>query len=315
MTEGIDGIMRLKHLPTFFRLTNPNFSPYLYFMEMFEKSLDKNLTTGVILNTIEELEPIAVRQLSSIFPKLFIIGPLHRLADEMPNDDDDLHHHLLDSFKPNLVREDRNCLLWLDTKPPNSVLLVTFGTNVFLKPEQAEEFAWGLADSEESFLWAVRSDLIFGVDSSVTWLSKFESAIEDRGMIINWVPQEEVLLHPAIGGCLSHGGWNTVMESVSAGVPLLFWPNYADQPLNSWLSCKQWGNGMEIIGNNGFIERGDIAELMRELISEQKGKEMKEKAMELKKKAEEACRRPTGSSFRNLEKMVETLLLGDSRSL
>lgn len=72
---------------------------------------------------------------------------------------------------------------------------------------------------------------------------------------------------------------------------------------------------MEIIGNNGFIERGEIAELMRELISGQKGKEMKEKAMELKKKAEEACRCPTGSSFRNLEKMVETLLLGDSRSL
>lgn len=143
--SGIHGTMRLKHLPRFFQIEDPDGVMYRFFMETFEKSRDKNLSVGLILNTFEELEPEALQQLSSIFPQqVFPIGPLHQLVDEIPI--------------PNEDEEDLGFLSWLDSKPPESVILVRLGKIVVLKPERLEEFAWGLAKSQENFLWVIRSN-------------------------------------------------------------------------------------------------------------------------------------------------------------
>lgn len=292
--------LRLRDLPTFFRVHDPKSPIYLYHMEMFQKTQDKNYAAGVMINTFQELESKAIEQLSSIFPNLFTIGPLHQLADQAPNG-----HFDSSSTAPNLLKEDLTCLPWLDSKPPNSVLLVSFGTTGYLNPKQLEEFAWGLANSKQTFLWVIRPELVLG--ESTTLSSDFELEIKDRALLIKWCPQEKVLSHKAIGGYLTHCGWNSVLESLSAGVPMLCWPNYADQTMNSWVSCNLWGTGMAMSG--GDFGRDEVEKLVRELMSGEKGKEMREKALEWKKKAEEAVH-PNGSSFRNFEKIVELLKEG-----
>jgi hypothetical protein len=270
------GGVRIKDLPTFVQITDANDPGYELLMEIFEKS-HKGSAAAVIINTFEDLEPGAIKELSFMYPKLLTIGPLHQLGNKVQNDK-------LDSFGTNLWKEDASCLPWLDSKPPNSVLFVSFGTTAFLKPEQLIELAWGLANCKLNFLWIIRSDLVLG--SNAVLPPEFEAEIKGRALLTSWCPQENVLRHPSIGGFLSHGGWNSMLESICAGVPMLCWSGRFDQTTNSWICCNQLGMGMEI-GND--VKRDAVEKLVKELMMGRKGMEMKEKVTELKKKADEAC--------------------------
>ncbi|KAM2417471.1 hypothetical protein ACFX1W_024305 [Malus domestica] len=95
------------------------------------------------------------------------------------------------------------------------------------------------------------------------------------------------------------------MESVSTGVPMLYWPFFADKQTNCHCTCKEWGTGMEIDKN---VKRDEVENLVRERMQGEKGKRMKNEAMEWKKLAEEDTG-PCGSSSRNLEKLVNQFQL------
>ncbi|CAL2277743.1 unnamed protein product [Prunus armeniaca] len=166
------------------------------------------------------------------------------------------------SIVSSLWKEEPECLQWLDSKEPD---------------------------------WP---DLVKG--DTVILPSEFAQEKKQRGLLVSWAPQEEVLNHPSIGGFLTHSGWNSTIESLSAGVPMVIWPFFADQQTNCWFSCTQWGVGLEIDSN---VKRSEVEKLVRELLSDEKGKEMRKNAMEWKRKAEEATG-PRGSSLLNLEKLV-----------
>jgi hypothetical protein len=168
---------------------------------------------------------------------------------------------------------------------------------------QLTEFGWGLANSKHPFLWIIRPDLVVG--ESAILPPEFLAETRDRGLIASWCPQEEVLNHPSIGGFLTHCGWNSIIESVCAGVPMLCWPFFGDQQLNCRYSCNEWGIGMEI--NNG-ANREEVGKLVRELMEGDTGKKMKKKVMEWKNLAEEATG-PHGSSSINLNNLVNEVLL------
>ncbi|KAI5442816.1 hypothetical protein KIW84_011733, partial [Lathyrus oleraceus] len=135
--------------------------------------------------------------------------------------------------------------------------------------------------------------------------SEFVNEISDRGLIASWCPQEKVLNHPSIGGFLSHCGWNSTTESICAGVPMLCWPFFADQPTNSRIICNEWEIGAEIDTN---VKRDEVEKLVNELMVGEKGKKMRQKAMELKKKALENTS-PGGCSYKNLDKVIKEVLL------
>ncbi|WMV26986.1 hypothetical protein MTR67_020371 [Solanum verrucosum] len=136
--------------------------------------------------------------------------------------------------------------------------------------------------------------------------SEFMEETKERGMLISWCAQEQVLSHLAIGGFLTHSGWNSTLESISNGVPMMCWPFFAEQQTNCLFKCTQWGIRMEIDNN---VKRDEVESLVRELMVGEKGKDMRKKAMEWKRLAEEAAKKPTGSSYLNIHKLINEILL------
>ncbi|XP_060672510.1 7-deoxyloganetin glucosyltransferase-like isoform X1 [Ziziphus jujuba] len=280
--DWIPGIkeIRLKDLPTFFRTTNPEDS---LFNNMMEAAAISHKASAVVIPSFEELEPDVLDVMKSSMKSLnvYTIGPLQLLLNNVPEDMNSKH------IEDSLWKEEKECLQWLDTKPPNSVVYVNFGSFVVLTPQQLVEFGMGLVNSNQAFLWIIRPDLVAGESAVSTAEFVRELANKERGLIASWCPQEQVLNHPSIGGFLTHCGWNSTIESLSAGVPMLCWPFFADQQTNCRYSCREWGVGMEIESD---VNRDDIEKLLRELMEEgEKGKKMKEKAMEWKKLAQEAA--------------------------
>ncbi|KAK7328138.1 hypothetical protein VNO77_22234 [Canavalia gladiata] len=296
--DSIPGLQnfRLKDLPDFVRTTDPNEFMLQYFIEVADRT---KKVSAIAFNTFDELENDALNAISSMFPSLYTIGPLPLFLNQSP-------HNQSASLGSNLWKEDPECLEWLESKEPRSVVYVNFGSITVMSPEQLLEFAWGLANSKKPFLWIIRPDLVIG--GSFILSDEFVNETRDRSLIASWCPQEEVLNHPSIGGFLTHCGWNSTTESICFGVPMLCWPFFADQPTNCRYICNEWNIGIEIDSN---VKREDVEKLVNELVVGEEGKKMRKKAMELKKMAAEHTR-PGGCSYMNLDKMIKEVLLNST---
>ncbi|GLT93789.1 hypothetical protein SLE2022_115630 [Rubroshorea leprosula] len=289
---GMKGI-RLKDLPSFLRTTDPNFFMLDFILGETERA---KRASAVVLNTFDALENGALSALSSMLPPVFSVGPLPLLLNQVHDND-------LEQIGSNLWREEPECLRWLDSKEPNSVVYVNFGSITVMTSNQLIEFAWGLANSNQTFLWIIRPDMVVG-DAAIL-PPEFVTKTKNRGLLATWCPQEQVLSHPAIGGFLTHSGWNSTLESISAGVPMICWPFFAEQQTNCRFCCTEWEIGMEI---NSDVKRDEVERLVRELMEEEKGREMKRKALEWKRMAEAAAASPSGSSAMNLDKVIKEVL-------
>ncbi|KAI3689234.1 hypothetical protein L2E82_47187 [Cichorium intybus] len=285
--------IRLKHIPPFIRLINPGDK---FMVEFTNAQIDKAKTaSGIILNTFDDLEHDILSTLASVFPPCYGVGPLHLLENQIADKS-------LSSIGSNLWKEEPECLKWLDSKPPSSVVYVNFGSITVMTHQQLVEFCWGLANSNHPFLWILRPGLVSGESGALPL--EFLKETSGRGMLAGWCPQEQVLNHQSVGGFLTHSGWNSTVESLSSGVPMISWPFFSDQLPNCWLSCNKWGVAMEI---DNDVKRDEVARLVIELITKEKGKEMRKNAINWKEKAYEACAFPCGSSVINLEKLVDQL--------
>lgn len=134
------------------------------------------------------------------------------------------------------------CILWLNERQaPHSVLYILFGSFATHSAPQLLELAQGLEASGCSFLWLVRPPDAPGISAatgSPVSISEFlppgfQERTKDRGMCYSgWAPQTRILKHPAVGGFMSHCGWNSTLEAVCSGVPMLAWPLTSEQHLN-----------------------------------------------------------------------------------
>jgi hypothetical protein len=280
--------LRLKDVPSFIRSTNPD-----EFMVNFiiRETNRAQKASAIILNTFDDLEHDTLHELSLIYPRVYSIGPLHMVSKSMENKD------LQNLGSISLWKEETACLEWLDSKETNSVVYVNFGSITVMTPQQLVEFSWGLANSNQTFLWVIRPDLVSG--DSPTLPREFLQATINRGLLASWCPQEKVLNHPSIRGFLTHSGWNSTLESISSGVPMVCWPFFAEQQTNCWYSCNQWGIGMEI---DSDVSRKQVEKLVRILMAEEKGEEMRGMARVWKKKAE------SSSSCPNIDNLINQVL-------
>ncbi|GMP39112.1 hypothetical protein CsSME_00010079 [Camellia sinensis var. sinensis] len=170
--------------------------------------------------------------------------------------------------------------------------------------EQLVEFAWGLTNCKKDFLWMIRPDLVMGGAQALP--TEFIAETKERGLIASWCPQEQVLYHPAIAGFLTHSGWNSTIESITTGVPMICWPFSSEQQVNCLYACTEWDIGMAIDGDD--VGKNEVEKLVRELMEGEKGKMMKNKAMNWKRKSQDATG-PGGSSYLNFERLLDEMLL------
>ncbi|XVE86800.1 hypothetical protein DITRI_Ditri18aG0063300 [Diplodiscus trichospermus] len=294
LVPGVPGMsnMRLKDFPTLIRTTDKN-DIMLNFMSQESQNCLKS--SAIILNTFDELEHEVLEAIAGKSPNIYTIGPLSLLEKHIPLDQ-------AGSLRSSLWKEDSKCLRWLDKRKTNSVLFVSYGSITVMSDQHFKEFAWGLANSKHQFLWVVRPDLVLG--SSGILPEEYYQEIEDRGLIVNWCPQDQVLSHPSVGAFLTHCGWNSTLESISGGKPVICWPFFDEQSTNCLYLCSQWGIGVEI---NHDVKRDQVTTLVKEMMEGEKGKQMKNKALEWKKKAEEATN-IGGSSYNNFNKFIEGIL-------
>ncbi|CAN6180429.1 unnamed protein product [Urochloa humidicola] len=252
-------------------------------------------SSGAILNTFEDLEPYELRMIrDELAPKgipPFAVGPLHKLVTSTDGGD------------TSLLSQDRSCIEWLDEQAPGSVLYVSFGSVVHVTKDEFTEIGWGLANSGKPFLWVVRRGLVFGVEKQEL-PEGFESAVESRGMMIGWAPQQEVLAHPAVGGFWTHNGWNSTLESIYEGVPMLSRPIFGDQLATGRYVEDTWKIGVLL---EGVLERGEIEKAITKLMDEDEGAQMRGRAKELKEKVR-MCLESSGSSQQAVDKLVDYIL-------
>ncbi|XP_065621461.1 UDP-glycosyltransferase 76E1-like [Quercus suber] len=155
-------------------------------------------------NSLDESTLIKFKNISHL--KFFSLGPFHKLAP---------------SASSSLLKEDTSCISWLDKQAPESVIYISFGSMVRMDEKELVEIAWGLANSEQPFLWVVRPSLVRGNSGDDLLPESFKERVEGRCCIVKWAPQKEVLAHGAVGGFWSHCGWNSTLESVCERVPML----------------------------------------------------------------------------------------------
>nr|BBN60750.1 UDP-glycosyltransferase 74K4 [Glycyrrhiza uralensis] len=248
----------------------------------------------VLANTIYELEQEVVDWLVKIWP-LKTIGPSvpSMLLDKRLQGDEDYGVSISD---PNTEA----CIKWLNDKPKGSVVYVSFGSMAGLSEEQTEELAWGLRDCGSYFLWVVRA-------SEQGKLPKGFIEDEKKGLIVTWCPQLQVLTHEAVGCFLTHCGWNSTLEAVSIGVPMIAMPLWTDQVTNAKLIVHVWKMGVRAVADEKeMVRRETIKHCVKEIMETEKGKEIKNHAIKWKNLAKN-CVDVGGRSDQNIAEFVAAL--------
>ncbi|KAM1253372.1 hypothetical protein ACFX2I_041430 [Malus domestica] len=250
---------------------------------------------GLIFNTFEDLEGHALATIrQKYYPNIpiFSLGPFHKCGPTTS------------SSSSSLLAQDQSCISWLDTQAPKSVVYVSFGSIASIDQAQFLEIAWGLVNSGQPFLWVVRLGLV----QESNWLEKlpneFTEALNKRAHVVKWAPQKEVLAHPAVGAFWTHCGWNSTLESICEGIPMICTPCFGDQMVNARYVSDVWKVGLQL--EHG-IERGEVERTIRRLMVEEEGEEIKDRALKLMEEAN-LCLKGGGSSYQSLDGLIQHIL-------
>lgn len=284
-------------------------SPYGPTHEGFVNTVKNILTAdGILMNTWHDLEPKTIKAVSEQgilgrFTKgsVYSVGPLVRTVE------------------PELKREENGNLIlsWLDRQPAESVIYLSFGSGGTMSERQMRELAYGLELSQQRFVWVVRRPIegdasaafFERVDGSavVDYLPEgFMTRTKEVGLCIPmWAPQAEILKHPSIGGFVTHCGWNSTLESILSGVPMVAWPLYAEQKMNAAMLSEKIGVAARVVAEeDGIVCREKIAEVIRRVMVDEEGIVMREKVKECKLSGEKALS-VFGSSHESLCEMTK----------
>nr|GME07918.1 anthocyanidin 3-O-glucosyltransferase 2-like [Ipomoea batatas] len=210
---------------------------------------------------------------------------------------------------------------WLDDQPPSSVVFLCFGSTGTFPEPQVKEIAYALERSGQRFLWALRKQPSPGSSSVVlTEYTNLEEVLPEGflektksiGKIIGWTPQSAILAHPAVGGFVSHCGWNSILESCWFGVPIGTWPMSAEQPENAFQLVREIGMAVEIKMDyrtdlRDIVSANEIEIGITNLMDDSTAKSIRIKAKEIKEKSRKALEEG-GSCFNAIEDFFENVM-------
>ncbi|XP_023763759.1 UDP-glycosyltransferase 76B1 [Lactuca sativa] len=247
-------------------------------------------SSGLIWNTFKELEEPALETIRQEFSvPNFALGPFHKYFS---------------ASSSSLIEQDRTVLSWLDTQAPKSVIYISFGSIAHISESEFQEVAHGLANTGFPFLWVVRPGVVPGSKWVESLPEKFLERVGDRGRIVKWAPQQDVLAHLATGCFWSHCGWNSTLESICEGVPMICSPSFGDQPLNARYVSDVWKIG--VLLEDGF-DRVGIQMVLQRVMVDKEGEEMRERIISLKEKVNLSLDEG-GSSQKSLKGLVDYIL-------
>uniref|UniRef100_A0A1J3K4G5 UDP-glycosyltransferase 73C2 n=2 Tax=Noccaea caerulescens TaxID=107243 RepID=A0A1J3K4G5_NOCCA len=267
---------------------------------------------GVIVNTFQDLESAYLKDYKEARAgKVWSIGPVS-LCNKMGTD-------IAERGNKAAIDQDE-CLKWLDSKDKRSVLYVCLGSICNLPLAQLRELGLGLEESQRPFIWVIRGSEKY--NELAVWIleSGFEERTRERGLLIKgWSPQILILSHPAVGGFLTHCGWNSTLEGITLGVPQLTWPLFGDQFCNQKLvmqvlkagvragveEAMKWGEEEEI---GVLVDKEGVKKAVEELMAESDdAKERRKRVKELGKLAHKAVEEG-GSSHSNITFFLQDIV-------
>ncbi|KAE8718065.1 7-deoxyloganetic acid glucosyltransferase [Hibiscus syriacus] len=302
---GMETYLRCRDLPSLCRATDMEDT----YMKLVVKHTRKSpQADALILNTAEELDGAILSQIRTKCPNVYAIGPINAQLNNRLNAK---HGESHDHFSNTLWEEDRSCISWLDKQQNRSVVYVSFGSIMSMKREELIEIWYGLVNSKSKFLFVVRPNSVIGKDGEGEDVVKelFDKT-KNQGYIVDWAPQEAVLNHAAVGGFLTHSGWNSTLESIIAGVPMICSPYFADQQLNSRVVSEVWEIGLDM---KDVCNRKMVEEMVNDVMVDRKEKFVKS-AAEMAKLINESVN-AGGSSYSNLDHLIEDIRGMSSKTL
>ncbi|KAL8513285.1 hypothetical protein ACS0TY_019477 [Phlomoides rotata] len=245
----------------------------------------------LLISSIYELESEAIEALKQEFPfPVYTFGPaipyfnLEKVTSFSTNQSGDLHY-----FE------------WLNTQPPSSVLYVSLGSFLSVSNAQMDEIADGLCGSGVRFLWVARGEA-----------TRLQERCGDAGKVVPWCDQLRVLNHPSVGGFWTHCGWNSTMEVIFSGVPVVCFPIMMDQTTVRKHFVEDWKTGWDAkrnLAEGDILRSGEIAKLVKKFMDLEsiERSEMTRRAKDLQKVTREAIS-DGGSSTKNLSSLLNDIL-------
>ncbi|XP_028777125.1 UDP-glycosyltransferase 73C5-like [Neltuma alba] len=267
---------------------------------------------GIIMNSFEELEPAYAREYKKVRGgKMWCIGPVSLINKSYQDKAERGNKASIDEFR---------CMKWLDLQKSNTVIYACLGSLCNLTWSQLTELGLALEASNRPFIWVIRE----GNESKELnkWIEEygFEERTKARGLVIRgWAPQVLILSHPAIGGFITHCGWNSTLEAICGGVPMVTWPLFGDQFCNEKLvvqilqvavsvgveSPMIWGEENKI---GVLVKKEDIEKAIDKLMDEtEEGEERRRRARKLAEMAKNAVEEG-GSSYSNVDLLIQDIM-------
>ncbi|KAK2351760.1 UDP-glycosyltransferase 74G1 [Trifolium repens] len=248
----------------------------------------------ILCNSFYELDEEVADWIMKIWPNFRNIGPSipSMFLDERIKYDED--------YGATQFKSEEYCMEWLNDKPKGSVVYVSFGSLASINEEQLEEVACSLKECGNYFLWVV-------IPSEVNKLPKHFEKKSHKGLVVTWCSQLKVLAHESIGCFVTHCGWNSTLEAISLGVPIVAVPQWSDQATNAKFIVDVWKIGIRApMDELKIVRRDGMKKCILEIMESEKGKIIKSNIMQLKALAKGAVG-VGGSSYKNITEFVNSL--------
>ncbi|XP_058728728.1 flavonoid 3-O-glucosyltransferase-like [Vicia villosa] len=234
--------------------------------------------TAVTINSFSTLHSIIENELNSKFKLLLNVGPFILTTQQRT------------------ISDEHGCLAWLNKHEKFSVVYISFGSSIIPPPHELAALAESLEECGFPFLWAFRGNPEEQLPKG------FMERTRERGKIVAWAPQVQILKHSSVGVCLTHSGWNSVLDCIVGGVPMINRPFFGDQKMNARMIESVWEIGVRV--ENGILSKESILKGLELTMSSERGRVMREKIVKLKKSALKAIGE-NGTSTKNLKTLIQ----------
>ncbi|KAJ0532026.1 putative UDP-glucuronosyl/UDP-glucosyltransferase, UDP-glycosyltransferase family [Helianthus annuus] len=274
-----------------------NYGPYPGWTGIvFNQFANIDQARWVFSNSFYELEAEVIEWMRKMW-KLKVIGPTlpSMYLDKRLEDDKDYGFNLIKA-------NNKECMNWLDDKPEKSVVYVSFGSMAQLGLEQMEEIACGLSDCKFNFLWVVRAEEEEKLPKEFA-----NQKITGKGLVVAWCRQLDVLAHKSVGCFITHCGFNSTLEAISLGVPVVGMPQWTDQITNAKLLDEIWDVGVRVKANEkGIVTRENLVSCIMKIMEDERGVVTRKNAAKWRELAKAAVDEG-GSSDKDIDEFVSEL--------